>query len=79
MEGLRKLWAKYRAIVDWFKANVVYLIIIPRLLLSRPVLNVILALMVAFGVCGPETADRFKEAVLGSDLANAIEVIDNAQ
>ena len=78
MKALRKLWNKYRTVVDWFKANAGYLTVIPNILLSRPVLNIILAALEAFGIFGPETANNVKEAVLGSDLAQTIEVIDHA-
>jgi|TARA_B100000378_G_scaffold132371_1_gene106938 hypothetical protein len=79
MKALRKLWAKYRTIIDWLKANAAYITIIPNILFSRPVLNIILAAMVAFGLFGPETANSVKDAVLGSDLADTIEVIDHAK
>lgn len=75
MEGLRKLWVKWKATVDWFDANARYFTAVLRILTSRWVLG----LLVGLGMLGPQTADDLKQALLGNDLAETVEVVDNVQ
>lgn len=76
-QAISNIWQKFKKLVDWFDTNARYFAAIFAIATHRWTLTVLLAVMVAFGILAPETAAKLKATVLGEDLAQQIEVIDN--